>query len=175
MANRTQVGSVGGTQVFVEYGQGIHTPQFVAEPEEGHLLTGLSYKEVIDRIDRYFALEEKRARTTGRAKLAPVPVVRLARREEDVYGVFALEAGFITGIHSGNNHPIIKIGTAPAGVESYHRDGYLCELSKVEIERHEELAKTAVEAVKAYQAWVASRKIKDLNEHFQKHQPKKAG
>lgn len=130
--------------------------EFVIEIEPGHLVRHETCKGVRARVDADAERKEK----VSKAKLTPVLVLRV--KGKDTWGGSitpnVLEEVFITGIHAGSGHALVK-GPAGKTTQVGYANGYFKPMTQEEIEKWNKIEQEYARAHNAREAFRKNRSI----------------
>jgi hypothetical protein len=158
-----------GIEVRIEktYGRGV---RFQASLEEGHDIDADTYKEITDKIDAFLVKREKE----DRPKLKPIPIYKIEK--DDRSGTRILIKSALTGVHSGNGQPIVKVGNQPARTDGYGYGGYAKDLTIEDINKFNSIQARVVAADRDHFDWVGKHGIERLKDFAEEEfEKQKAG
>jgi len=141
------------------YGRGCRFQAFL---EEGHDIEADTYKEITEKIDAFIARKDK----GERPKLKPIPVYKIEKDGKS--GTRILIKSSVTGIHSGNGQPIVKVGNQPARTDGYTYDGYAEDLTIEDINKFNSIQARVVSANREHFDWMHDHGIDRLQEYAEK-------
>jgi hypothetical protein len=160
--------------------------RFRVEVEEGHVIEASSLEDLKYKIDGWLKREEAKERK--KRKKIDIPILRFTDDSEEIRQAteggskrrrvvfprargetpWTLLEGKITGIHSGTNNPIVKIGSGRAGQDGYDYSKYLKPMTDEEKEEFLRLHAAKLASEKAFTEFEARFSISRLVEYMEK-------